>query len=75
MPEEYTSRKGWRLQLKMKQDDGSILYRNSGFCTDSINAREKVAYFNEYLACGDTAIGFIMHKTTLPEWWKESERC
>ena len=68
-------RKGWKLKLKMKQEDGSILYRDSGFCADSINAREKMEYFNKYLACNDIAVGFIMRKTTLPEWWKESERC
>ena len=58
----------------MEQQDGSILYRESGFCADSVNAREKMAYFNQYLACEDKATGFEMSETILPEWWKESER-
>ena len=72
--EMKTPSKGYRLKLKMEQQDGSILYRESGYCTDSNHAREKMDYFNQYLACGDKAIGFLMSETILPEWWKESER-
>tara|TARA_R100000664_G_C2641192_1_gene66113 strand:- start:99 stop:344 length:246 start_codon:yes stop_codon:yes gene_type:complete len=66
--------KGYRLKLKMEQHNGSILYREYGYCADSNNAREKMNYFNQYLAYGDKAIGFLMSETTLPEWWKASER-
>lgn len=67
-------RKGWKLELKVQGVNG-LHYRETGFCADSINARAKLEFFNDNIAMGEKAIGFVMYETTLPEWWKESERC